>query len=138
MCIDGVPFVVATNVRRRPLARLLAGLALGAPPLTGAALGSLLRGARSAASEAVGISVDFVSEVEEMMKPGTSALFVLDQERDLDSILHGIRGFGGTVLKTTVDLARSALIQSTLAVVTTDDDTQQCREPRENDWGDEQ
>jgi hypothetical protein len=32
----------------------------------------------------------------------------------MDSILQGIRGLGGTVLKTSVDLERAKLIQSTL------------------------
>jgi uncharacterized membrane protein len=50
-----------------------------------------------------------------MMNPGTSALFVLDQEGDMAAILQGIRGLGGTILKTNVDLERAKLIQSTLA-----------------------
>ena len=33
----------------------------------------------------------------------------------MDAILRGIRGMGGTVLKTNVDLERAKLIQSTLA-----------------------
>jgi uncharacterized membrane protein len=49
------------------------------------------------------------------MKPATSALFVLDQAGDMDAILQGIRGLGGTVLKANVDLERAKLIQSTLA-----------------------
>lgn len=49
------------------------------------------------------------------MKPGTSALFVLDDEGDMDVILHTIRGLGGTVVKTNVDLERAKLIESTLA-----------------------
>jgi len=53
--------------------------------------------------------------VKELMKPGTSAIFVLDDEGDMDVILHRIRGLGGTVLKTNVDLERARLIQSTLA-----------------------
>jgi uncharacterized membrane protein len=32
----------------------------------------------------------------------------------MDVILHAIRGLGGTVLKTNVDLERARLIQSTL------------------------
>jgi len=40
---------------------------------------------------------------------------VLDSEGDMDVILHSIRGLGGTVLKTNVDLERAQLIQSTLA-----------------------
>jgi uncharacterized membrane protein len=51
------------------------------------------------------------------MKPGTSALFVLDQEGDMPAILQGIRGLGGTVLRTNVDVKRAKLIQSTLAGV---------------------
>ena len=49
------------------------------------------------------------------MKPGTSALFVLDKEGDMEMILHAIRGLGGTLLKTNVDLERAKLVQSTLA-----------------------
>jgi uncharacterized membrane protein len=49
------------------------------------------------------------------MKPGTSAVFVLDAGGDLGVILHAIRGLGGTVLKTNVDVERARLIQSTLA-----------------------
>ena len=52
------------------------------------------------------------------MKPGTSALFVLDRVGDMDAILQGIRGLGGTVLKTNVDLKRAQLIQTTLAAAT--------------------
>ena len=48
-------------------------------------------------------SDNFVREVEGLMKPGTSALFVLDDEGDMDVILHNIRGLGGTVLKTNVE-----------------------------------
>jgi len=51
------------------------------------------------------------------MKPGTSALFVLDQERNMDAILQGIRGLGGTVIKTNVDVKRARLIQSALVGV---------------------
>ena len=49
------------------------------------------------------------------MNPGTSALFILDEELDMEVILHQIRGLGGTVLKTNVDLERARLIQSALA-----------------------
>jgi uncharacterized membrane protein len=63
----------------------------------------------------LGIGDDFVREVEAMMKPGTSVLFVLDEVGDMDVILHRIRGLGGTVLKTNVDVERAKLIQATLA-----------------------
>jgi uncharacterized membrane protein len=118
--LDGEPFVAAPSIRGHSFASFLAGLALGAPPLTGAAVGALLRQTGTAASDAVGINEDFVSEVEQLMKPGTSALFVLDQERDMEALLRGIRGLGGTVLKTTVDLKRAEMIQSILSAAATD------------------
>jgi uncharacterized membrane protein len=123
--LDGEPFVVATgNIGGHGFASFLAGLALAVPPLTGAAVGPLLRCTATAASAQVGISEDLVSEVERLMKPGTSALFVLDQEGDMVAILQGIRGLGGTVLKTTVDLERAKLIQSTLAAAAADGSTE--------------
>ena len=54
-------------------------------------------------------------EVEQLMTPGTSALFVLDHAGDMDVILHTIQGLGGKVIKTNVDAERAKLIQSTLA-----------------------
>jgi hypothetical protein len=44
----------------------------------------------------------------------------LDDEGDMDVILHAIRGLGGTVLKTNVDVNRARLIQSTLAAIPDD------------------
>jgi uncharacterized membrane protein len=63
----------------------------------------------------LGLGEEFIRDVEGLMKPGTSALFVLDDEGDMDVILHAIRGLGGTVLKTNVDVERARLIQTTLA-----------------------
>ena len=108
-------FPAASNVLGCSVVGLLAGLVVGAP-LIGAAIGAMVGGAGSVAALAsAGIGDDFVREVKELMKPGTSAIFVLDDEGDMDVILHAIRGLGGTVLKTNVDLERAQLIQSTLA-----------------------
>jgi uncharacterized membrane protein len=112
--VDGEPFVAAIHPGGHTLAGFLAGLALGAPPLIGPAVGALVGRSGGAAAE-VGISTDFIGEVGKLMSPGTSALFVLDRVGDLPTILQGIRGLGGTVLKTNVDLRRAELIQSTLA-----------------------
>jgi len=122
--LDGEPFVLAGKVRGRGLAKLLASLALSAPPLTSAAVDFTLKGSGGTDAEAEAISQDFVGAVEGMMKPGTSALFVLDQVGALDAILQVIRGLGGTVLMTSVDLPRATLIQSILAATGTNDDTQ--------------
>ena len=116
--VDGEPYVLAANIRRGGLASFLACLALGAPPLTSAGVGFLLRSTGAPDRSAAAIGNEFVDAVEEMMQPGSSALFVLDEVGNLDAILKGIRGLGGTVLKTTVDLPRATLIQSTLAAQT--------------------
>jgi hypothetical protein len=49
-----------------------------------------------------------------LVKPETSVLFVLDAGGNIEAICDTIRGVGGTVLKTNVDLERAKLIQSTL------------------------
>jgi uncharacterized membrane protein len=109
------PVPAVANILGCTAVGFLAGLVLLAP-LTGATVGALLGGAGTAAAVAeVGIGNDFVREVEGLMKPGMSALFVLDSEGDMEVILHAIRGLGGAVLKTNVDLERAKLIQSTLA-----------------------
>jgi uncharacterized membrane protein len=112
--LDGEQFVAVPSWRGHYLARCLAGLMLGAPPLTGAAVRLFVRRHGDAAAEA-GIDGDFLAEVEALMKPGTSALFVLDREGCLPAILRGICGLGGTVIRTNVDLERLRLVESALA-----------------------
>jgi uncharacterized membrane protein len=112
---DHKPFPAAANILACTSVGFLAGLVLAAP-LTGAAVGALVGSMGSAASAAAaGIDENFVREVEGLLKPGTSALFVLDNEGDMEMILRAIRGLGGSVLRTNVDLERAKLIQSTLA-----------------------
>jgi uncharacterized membrane protein len=109
------PFPAVENIVGATLVGFVAGLVVAAP-LAGAAVGALLGGAGTGVAKAtLGIGDDFVREVEAMMKPGTSVLFVLDEVGDMDVILHRIRGLGGTVLKTNVDVERAKLIQATLA-----------------------
>jgi uncharacterized membrane protein len=109
------PFPAIGNILSCSVVGFLAGLVVAAP-LTGATVGAFVGGAGTLASAAqAGISADFIQEVEKMMRPGTSALFLLDEEGNMDVTLHAIRGLGGTVLKTNVDLERAKLIQSTLA-----------------------
>jgi uncharacterized membrane protein len=111
---DGEPFIAAIHPGGHHFAGFLASLALGVPPLTAAAVSALVGRTGGAAAE-VGISDDFIREVEVLMKPGTCALFVLEQEGDLAAMLKGTEGLGGTVLKTNVNVERAKLIQSNLA-----------------------
>ena len=113
--LDRERFPAASNLLGASAVGFLAGLVLGVP-VVGAAIGAVVGGAGTAMTlTSAGISGDFVREVQGLMKPGTSALFVLDSGGDMDVILHTIRGLGGTVLKTNVDVERARLIQSTLA-----------------------
>ena len=112
--LDRKPFPVTGNILGGGTLGFLAGLALAAP-MTGAAIGALLGCAASTVANSVGIEDKFIRDVAGMMKPGTSALLVLDDEGDMEVILHAIRGLGGTVLKTNVNLERARLIQATLS-----------------------
>jgi uncharacterized membrane protein len=112
--LNGEPLREVNNIVGRTVACFLAGLALGAPPMTSAAVGTVL-GSFGGDTVAVGISRTFVREVERLIKPGTSVLFVLDDGGDMDAILLAIRGLGGTVLKTNVDVEEAKRIQATLA-----------------------
>src|SRR5262249_31054829 len=112
--VDHESFPAAANVLAWTAAGFIAGLVIAAP-LSGAAIGTALGAAGSAIAAGGRICGDLVRRVGAVMKPGTSALFVLDDEGDMDVILHTIHGLGGTVLKTNVDTKRARLIQSTLA-----------------------
>ena len=76
--LDRKAFPTRSNVVGCSVVGFVAGLVLGVP-LTGATIGALVGGAGSVAVlTSVGIGDDFVREVKELMKPGTSALLVLD------------------------------------------------------------
>jgi uncharacterized membrane protein len=77
LTVDGEPVVAPTRLGGHTIAGFLAGLALAVPPVSGVAVGALM--SRRAVLAEVGIDESFVSEVEALMKPGTSALFVLDR-----------------------------------------------------------
>jgi uncharacterized membrane protein len=113
--VDHKRFPAITNLLASTTTGFLAGLMLGTP-LTGATVGAVLGGMGSVASASyVGIGDEFIQDVQKLMKPGTSALFVLDDQGDLEAILRSIQGLGGTVIKTNVDPQRINLIQSALA-----------------------
>ena len=112
--LDHKPFPVTSNILGCGTIGLLAGLALAAP-MTGAAIGALVGCAASTVATTLKIEPEFIRDVQSIMRPGKSALLILDEEGDMAVILHAIRGLGGTVLKTNVDLDRARLIQSTLS-----------------------
>src|SRR5215470_18913848 len=113
--LDQERFPSAANVLGASAVGFIAGMVIGVP-IIGAAIGAMVGGVGTAVVvTSAGISKDFVTDVQASMKPGTSALFVLDAGGDMEVILHAIRGLGGTVLKTNVDVERARLVQSALA-----------------------
>jgi uncharacterized membrane protein len=115
--LDGQPFtpLAPAPAHGHGLVRFLAGLALGAPPLTAGAVGTGLAAIGGCSSTAGGIGDEFVSDVARLMRPGTSVLFLLDKVGDSEAVLQGIRGLGGTVLRANVDPERVRLIQAALS-----------------------
>src|SRR5262245_18268856 len=91
--LDRERFPAASNIAGLTLVGLLVGLRVGEARI-GATVGGRVGGAGTAVAARVGIAEDCVRSVEALMKPGTSALFVLDNEGNMDVILHGIRGLG--------------------------------------------
>ena len=117
--LDRERFPYVANLAGCTLVGFLAGLVVLAP-LAGAAIGALVGGAVDAIATRVGITEGFIREVEGLMRPGTSALFVLEVAGDDDVMMRTLRGLGGTVLRTNVDPEQARLIQTTLAA---DDET---------------
>ena len=89
--------------------------ALAAGSLSGVALGAGL-GAIDAGSwkEDFGISEDFVQRVGSMIQPGDSAIFALVRTNDPDLVADAFRGYGGTILRTTLSAAQRARVEATL------------------------
>ena len=68
-------------------------------PLAGAAIGAA-SGAIGGALTDVGINDKWMKDTAAAIQPGTAALFVLVRKVTGDKVLEGLRGEGGTVMKT--------------------------------------
>jgi uncharacterized membrane protein len=90
-----------------------AALASGA--LAGGALGGTT-GALDASwwKDDFGISEDFVDEVSRQIGPGDSAIFAWIQSADPELVAERFRGYGGTVLRTTLTPRQSEKLEDLL------------------------
>jgi uncharacterized membrane protein len=61
-----------------------------------------------------GISEDFVQRVGTMVQPGDSAVFVLARTINPDLVADAFKGYGGTVLRTTLSQEQRAKVEATL------------------------
>ena len=102
----------AEAIARGSIVGFVVGLLL-LQPLTGAGLGALA-GSAVAVLHGAGIDRAFISEAEAALRPGTSAVFLLDRSEDLAGLLPRLRGLGGQVLRTTVDEERLKQVQAAL------------------------
>ena len=93
----------------------VAASALAAGSLSGVALGATL-GAIDAQDwkETFGISEDFVQRVGALLQPGDSAVFVLARTINPDLVADAFKGYGGTVLRTTLSIEQRAKVEATL------------------------
>jgi uncharacterized membrane protein len=115
LLLNGRVFPTGNHAWRYGTLGLLAGFAMAVPLLSDEAVARLFDSNEQDPSHAVGIDEIFKKEIGSMMRPGTSVLLVLDIAEHVNAILTHLRGLGGTILKTNVDLERANLIQATLA-----------------------
>src|SRR5690349_9409587 len=83
-------------------------------PLLGMAVGAAA-GAVSGALTDVGINDQFMKELAETMKPGSSTLFVLVRKATPDKVLEELQGTGGKVLRTSLSHDDEAKLQAALS-----------------------
>src|SRR4051812_23652162 len=83
-------------------------------PLLGMAVGATA-GAVSGVLTDVGINDNFMKELAETLKPGSSTLFVLVRKATPDKVLEELKGTGGKVLRTSLSHDDEAKLQAALS-----------------------
>jgi uncharacterized membrane protein len=85
-------------------------------PLAGAAIGAA-SGTLGGYLSDIGIDDKWMKDIAAAIQPGTAALFVLVRKVTADKVLEGLKGEGGTVMKTSLDHTKEAALQAALAGV---------------------
>ncbi|MGU3495410.1 DUF1269 domain-containing protein [Xanthobacteraceae bacterium A53D] len=83
-------------------------------PVVGAAIGAA-SGALAGALSDYGINDAFMKDVASSIAPGNAALFVLIKSMTADKVLDDIKGYGGVVLKTSLDHTKEQALRNALA-----------------------
>jgi uncharacterized membrane protein len=83
-------------------------------PILGVAIGAA-SGALGGALSDFGINDQFMKQLSESIQPGNAALFILIKEMTGDKVLEQIKGYGGVVLKTSLNDAREQALRDALA-----------------------
>lgn len=82
-------------------------------PLIGLGVGAAA-GAVSGALTDLGINDDMMKEIASHLEPETSALFVLVRQATPDKVLEKVRGFGGTIIQSSLSHDDEARLQAAL------------------------
>jgi uncharacterized membrane protein len=64
--------------------------------------------------EKYGVSDDFVQQVGGLIEPGNSAVFAVIRTTDPQAVAEHFRGYGGTILSTTLSPIKAAGVQETI------------------------
>lgn len=83
-------------------------------PLLGTAVGAA-SGALGGAMSDFGIDDKFMKDVAGAIQPGNACLFILARRITTDKVVDAIKGFGGTVLRTSLDRSKEAALREALA-----------------------
>ncbi|MGL4959652.1 MAG: DUF1269 domain-containing protein [Inquilinus sp.] len=89
-------------------------------PLVGVAIGAA-SGVLSGALSDYGINDQFMKDVATSIEPGDAALFILVRQMTETKVLAAIEGFGGKVLKTSLDDSKEQALRAALARAVTSD-----------------
>lgn len=108
-----VPLSVTAGAAGYGALGLLVGLVV-LQPVAAAALAAVVGGATAWSARRLGVADGFADEAKNLVRPGTSALFLLTRSANLDAVRHAIQGLGGTVLKTSVSAELARLAQESL------------------------
>jgi uncharacterized membrane protein len=93
----------------------VAAATVGAGAVTGAATGALIGGEDAAEQRAkYGISENFINQVGGVVQPGQSALFLLAETDQPREIAERFRGYGGTILRTTLRPEQATELQQVI------------------------
>jgi uncharacterized membrane protein len=97
-----------------------ASVAVAATAIGASALGAGAIGAAAGADDAAdfkdtyGVSDEFVEQVGGLIQPGNSAVFAEIRTNDPQAIAERFRGYGGTILRTTLPADKAAKVQDTI------------------------
>ena len=93
----------------------VAAAAVGTSALTFGATGAVIGGGEAFDDkERYGLSEDFVRQVGGMVQPGQSALFVLGDSDKPAKIAENFRGYGGTILRTSLRPEQAKQVQQVI------------------------